>query len=549
MEKIKGDKSSKNTGKTNTIISSGVFVSLIALFARIPLTRVIGDEGNGIYAAAFEVFMLILLLAVNCIPEALSKIISVRLAREQYKNANRAFKVVSLWVLIISIICCAFLLGGAAFVAEDIMLVPMSALAIKMLAPVVIIMSMAAIYRGYFQGMGTTMPTSVSKCIEQITGTIASIVASLFMCNYGIKVAHLLHNNSFAAAYAVMGIALGTLIGAFLSLLFLLFVFMLYKQQRVKLLEKDTTRGSESNVDVLRSFLYVLIPLIITAGVFRINYILDQILYNGVMTGTGQASEQVINYGIYAGKYQVLVQIPVVLASMMWLPMIPALQSAYQRVDMRLIRNRIAVVYRLTMIVVMPFMISLIFLARPVLNMFFRGDVTLSAQLLQYGSSFILFSAFAFVGNAVLQGINRVRTLTINVLVALIIHVIALMVMLKYLNLGIFAVVYANILMVIIICILNQATLKKYLKYNQEWIRTVAIPFAASMIVGFIAFAIHKVLEGGIGNNAALIIACLIETIAYISLLIAFRAMNEKEIKSMPAGKIIVKTAKLFHLL
>ncbi|MDD2972435.1 MAG: oligosaccharide flippase family protein [Lachnospiraceae bacterium] len=527
----------------------GVLIQLIALFARIPLTRIIGDEGNGIYAAAFEMYTILLIISVWCMPDALSHMMRVRIARGQYKNAHGAFKVAFLWNMILSIIACLVLVFGGDYLASYLLMVPMSALTMKMLGPSIIIAGIVASFRGYFQGMGTSMPTVVSNGIQQVVSAAASILASMFICTYGIKVAHLLHNNSFAAAYAVLGIGLGNLIGLFVALLFLLFVFFVYKKKRARLLGKEIGKGNESNGDVIRSMLYILVPLIVTSCIFNVNRILDQILYNGVMITDGNTTSHVVNFGIYAGKYRVLMEIPIVLASTIWLPLIPALEKSYQRVEQKLIRNRIATVYRLSMIVVMPFVVNAVLLARPILNMLFKGNVTLSAQLLQYGSSFILFFSFAMIGNAILQGIGKYKVITSGTLLALMIHIISMMFLLKYLKLDIYAVVYANIIMSIVMCIFNYIFIKKYLKYTPEWLKTVVFPFVAAVISGLIALLIYSVCNGSLGNTAALIIAALISVIAYLFFIVAFRMINEKEIKALPGGSVISRVAKTLQLL
>ena len=62
--------------------ASGVISSLIGLVYRMPLTRIIGDEGNGYYAAAFNIYAIILLLSSYSLPLAVSKLISARALRE-----------------------------------------------------------------------------------------------------------------------------------------------------------------------------------------------------------------------------------------------------------------------------------------------------------------------------------------------------------------------------------------------------------------------------------------------------------------------------------
>ena len=58
---------------------AGILVRVIGLIYRIPLTRILGDEGNGYYSTAFDIYNLLLLLSSQSMPLAVSKIVSEKL--------------------------------------------------------------------------------------------------------------------------------------------------------------------------------------------------------------------------------------------------------------------------------------------------------------------------------------------------------------------------------------------------------------------------------------------------------------------------------------
>jgi len=60
---------------------------------RIPMSNILGEEGNGIYAVAFEIYDLILIISSYSLPLALSKMISARQANREHKNTGRILKV------------------------------------------------------------------------------------------------------------------------------------------------------------------------------------------------------------------------------------------------------------------------------------------------------------------------------------------------------------------------------------------------------------------------------------------------------------------------
>ena len=101
--------------------------------------------------------------------------------------------------------------------------------------------------------------------------------------------------------------------------------------------------------------------------------------------------------------------------------------------------------------------------------------------------------------NGVLQGINKMKIPVRNACIALVIHIVFLYAALE-MDMGIQAVVYANILFAVIVCILNHLAIRKYIHYRQEFIRTFAIPLASSaimgVVVGLIYWLLSKALSG-----------------------------------------------------
>ena len=75
-----------------------VITKIIGVVYRIPLTNILGDEGNGFYGYAYQVYAIALMLSSLSLPTAVSKLVSVRMAVGQRRNAFRVF--------LCSLICC-----------------------------------------------------------------------------------------------------------------------------------------------------------------------------------------------------------------------------------------------------------------------------------------------------------------------------------------------------------------------------------------------------------------------------------------------------------
>ena len=74
------------------LAAASVVTRLIGIAFRIPLNRIIGDEGIGAYSNAYEVYNLALLLSTYSIPIAVSKLVSARESKREYANSYRMFQ-------------------------------------------------------------------------------------------------------------------------------------------------------------------------------------------------------------------------------------------------------------------------------------------------------------------------------------------------------------------------------------------------------------------------------------------------------------------------
>lgn len=69
-----------------------MLVRFLGFVYRLPLTNMLGDEGNGIYGMGYYIYTFLLILSSAGLPAAISKLVSERLALRQYRNAHRVFQ-------------------------------------------------------------------------------------------------------------------------------------------------------------------------------------------------------------------------------------------------------------------------------------------------------------------------------------------------------------------------------------------------------------------------------------------------------------------------
>ena len=291
-----------------------------------------------------------------------------------------------------------------------------------------------------------------------------------------------------------------------------------------------------------------ILPVLLSTTVYNISNVLDIRIYNSVMIQKGLEDVKAYNWGVYSGKYRVLVNVPIALANAMCSSIVPVLTGLMVREEYAQAKDRIGQAMRFTMLVAIPSSVGLTVLARPIIATLFKGEVDMAVSMLHVGSVSVVFYTMSTLTNGVLQGINRMRIPVRNAAISLAIHIVFLYGTLE-LGMGINAVVYANILFAAIVCVLNALSIRKYLRYKQELARTFIIPAIASAVMGGVIWLINLLLSKVAGNVLTVILGIIIGMIVYFITLILLKGINERDLRSMPGGRTVLSIAKMFRLM
>ncbi len=392
------------------------------------------------------------------------------------------------------------------------------------------------------------MPTAVSQILEQIFVLIGSIAGTYVLYNYGSKVGALFHNEDYAPAYGAAGASIGPVLGSVVGLAFLVFVYLLYRKGNRKRSSRDMNGRVDGYPQIFKLIILTIIPVLLSSTVYNISDVIDTSIFGKVMVAKGLGDVKTDIWGVYTGKYKVLVNVPIALANAMCASIVPVLTKLMVREEYGRAKERIGQAMRFTMIVAFPSAVGLAVLARPIISMLFKGEVDMAVNMLHVGSVSVVFFAISTLTNGVLQGINRMKVPVRNAAISLVIHIVFLYVTLQ-LGMGINAVIYANILFAAIVCVLNAMAIRKYLRYDQELIRTFVIPAIASVVMGIVIGLLNMLLSKTAGNVVTVFVGIGVGAIVYFVVLILLRGINEHDLRSMPGGRTILTIAKKIHLM
>ena len=535
---------------------AGIIVRLIGMLYRIPLIEIIGTEGNGYYTSAFSVYSILLIVSSYSLPTAVSKMVAGRIAVGQYKNSQKILKAALIYATVVGALAGTVLWFGADLFAQ-LLGMPFCRYALKTLAPTVWIMAYLGVLRGYFQGHGTMVPTAVSQLFEQIVNAVVSIGAASWLVKKGLEADLVYGETEYASSFGAAGGTLGTGAGAAIALAFFLLLLFLYRPVMRRQLKKDKTGREDSFGKIAAVLTITILPIVLSSTVYNISSVLDNYLFASGLRALGEEDQMAALWGVF-GEYHLLFNIPVALANALSSSLIPALANAAAMRDRKAAVQRTRTAIRFSMIIAIPAAVGLSVLVEPICNLLFAShDNELLIKLMVAGSAAVVFFSLSTMTNAILQGTNNMSAPLIHSAIALIPHVLFLVIFQRVMGLGIYSVVYSNVLFALVVCILNQLAIRKYLRYRQEYKKTFLVPIACSAIMGFAAFgaytAIYSLLpegmaSGRLGIILALCPAILAAVLIYGVLLLRFGGFSDKELKEMPMGTRLLGAARKLHL-
>lgn len=523
---------------------AGIICRIIGILYRSPLAAIIGDEGNGYYGSAYNIYTIILLISSYSIPAAISKVIAGKLALKEYKNAQRIFYCAFIYVIVVGGCASLFAFFGAGFLVEQ-----NAVMVLRVFSPTIFVSGLLGVLRGYFQAHKTMVQTSVSQILEQILNAIISIMAA-----YLLKQLVIDRDPSTQAVYGAMGSALGTGAGVLIALAFMTFMYGMHKKEIKERIQKDEHKEVLQYSEIFKIIFSLVTPFILSTFIYNFSTSLDETIYRKILKlmKDVDVSQIAIWYGVYSGKAVVISNIPIAIASAMSAAMIPSVSGKYATGDVKGTRSKVHTAILTTMLIAIPSMVGIFVLAEPVVSFLFPGqsNIPLAGALLRALSVTVVFYSLSTLTNAVLQGIGKVTTPVYHAAIALVVQTLVLIPCLIFTELNLYCIAIATIVYSFLMCVLNQRAVRKYLDYKQDMKKIFVLPFLASVIMGIVAYFVYKLLFAVLKSNAvSLLISVAVAAFVYGILILKLGVLNKDDILAMPKGKKLAGILAKLHLI
>ena len=541
--------------KKNDFIAQGsilaiasILVRVMGMIYRIPMTAIIGDKGNGFYSYAYSVYTILLLLSSYSLPLAVSKMVSAKAELGQWRNVKRVLICAIVFAIGIGTLFGLIVLVGAQFFTRVFFHSELAAIALRFMAPTILIMALLGVFRGFFQGLQNTLPTAVSQIVEGLINAVMSVVFAYFLFDFGHGF-DTASASDMGCAWGAAGGAIGTGAGALAGLIFCFVLFIAYRRILEVNIRRDKTGTQQEYKDIFRLMLSIALPVIFSTALYNLIDLIDGSLFNNIMASKDMSDVKDSIWGAYNAKALLLVHIPVSISSAMAVSLVPTLTAAYALGNHKTAKAKVNAILRFISILAFPSAVGLFVLADPIIKTLFAGDKSSASTYLMAVAPAVITFSFSTITNSILQGVDRMDLPVRHSLAAMAVHVAILLLLCIGFDLGIYGVIISYVIYALVITILNFRSIYKILNYRLDIVTLLIKPALASAVMGVICFACYKILHSFMGKTVPMLISVIVAIVVYFVVAIKIKLLTERVMKDLPKGTALIRLAKKCKLM
>ncbi|MBQ1328990.1 MAG: polysaccharide biosynthesis protein [Mogibacterium sp.] len=533
-EKKEGQQTSALLMKGATIlVIAGIVSKIFGAIFRIPLTNMIGAEGQAYYSAAYAVYNLLFVIATAGFPVAISRMVSSRIAEGDFLNAHKSYKLAMKvsWALgIISFIVMFFGAGAIASAYKN----PGAEASMKAISVALLFTPVVASMRGYYQGRQNMKPTGITEVIEQMMRVAV-----------GLTLAYMFYKTNLQ--YAAAGATFGASAGIIAALVAMAVIYARDKEPRSKLLEGSVVKA-ETDKKRLKELFAFLIPITIGASVMPIMFNIDAgiIVRRLLATGWDPVMAKKL-YGLMGGFCDPIINLPNIFIDAICISLMPAVTTAFTLNNKKDMDDHIKTGLKTMMIITYPCATGLIVLAKPILTMLYYrkyDEALLAVPALQILALSIITLSIMRTLQSCLQGIGKMMLPVYNLFIGAIVKAVSSYILLGIPAVNINGAAIGSVLAYVTAGILNFRALKKYTNVSLDMKSIFFRPLVAALIMGAAAIVSYKLLFLITSSNAvSTLVSVMFAAAVYFVSAFLTGAVTKDEIELIPKGDLIYRLA------
>ena len=515
-----------------TLMFSQVLIKLLGLVYTLYLTNRegFGDQGNGIVSASYQIYAMLLTISSIGVPNAISKLVSERIAVGDHRGAYRIFKIAFATFAVIGLVGSLMLFLGAHTIAYYWLQIPAAEMTLVALSPAIFFVAISSVMRGYFNARQNIKATARSQSIEQIFKTALTVII--------VEIVAII--SGVSTEWMAAGATLATTLATFAGFGYLYMYFKVQRKEIAREIKQTVNYKYERVKTIIKKILIVSIPIALTAIMSSLNKNIDSFTVVRSLKEFMSEDMAIAQYGILGGKVDTLTSLPLSINVAFSTALVPAISAAKAKKDKATITKKTSFSLLVSMLIGLPCTVGMFVFAGPILNLLFP-NASSGAVVLQISSLTILFTILDQTINGALQGYGKLTIPAIALGCGVIVKLICNLILVPIPSIGVNGAAIGSVACHLVAFTIVMTALRRNIKLNLTASKFVVKPVIATAIMGICSYFIYESLLSSVGMKIATIIAILAAILIYAIAVIVLKIFKKEEILQMPAGNKLYK--------
>ena len=537
------------------ILTVGVILmKILGFFYKIPLGNLLGDRGYSMFTGAYNIYYIFFTLATAGLPVALSRLVAEADANGRARQEQKLFRVALATFTVLGLVFAAIMFFFPQLLADKILHNDDAAPSVRAMAPAILLVCMVSAYRGYCQGNGNMLPTTVDEVLEVLFKVIPGLIITVLMLR-----AYEGRPNALAmgSAGAILGVSAGTTV----SLLYMI----LYKHRHYDRLAAPYTAGIrdpndvpeddelvDSAATIVKKIFSIGVPIALGACVLALLNLADAGLTMGRLqsaAGFPKEAAQTL-YGVY-GKAQNLFNLPAAFITPLTISIVPAISAALAKGDRSTAGQVSEDSMRISAVVSVPMGVGLAVLSDPIMKTLYPGSHHAGPSLLAVMGVASFFVCILLMENAILQASGKEKLTMVTLITGGVVKVVTNWFLVARPEINIYGAPVGTLVSYLVMAGMSYFFICRSLPRRPRLLRVFAGPLFSSALMGLCAWAVYGLCGRFLisrmrhGMLLAMAAAILAAVAVYLAAAVFTRSITREDLRLIPGGE---KIAALLHI-
>ena len=519
------------------ILTIGVMImKVLGAIYKVPLANILGDYGYGLFLATYNVYNIFFTLSTAGLPVALSRLIAEADANGLEARKEKTFRTAVGTFAVIGILFSMIMFFGNEWLAEAYLRKPDAALSVRAMAPAILLVCLVSAYRGYCQGNGNMIPTTVDEVLEVLFKVISGLILASLIVKAG-------RGLSEASAGAILGVSIGSVVS--------LGYMLVYKHRNYPYSRNSRNEPTESTGKIIWSILRIGIPISLGASIMAILSSLDPGICQSRLEAAGFSQYDAgVLYGIY-GKVQTLFNLPAAFMTPLTIAIVPAVAGAIARGNRAEAEKTGEDAMRIASVISMPMGVGLAVLSFPIVNVLYPNSNAAGPGLLSIMGIASFFVCLVLMENAILQASGKERLPMYALVTGSLLKILINWIIIAIPSVNIYGAPVGTLFGYCCMAVMDYIFIRKALGQKPNLVKVFGKPMVCSLLMGGAAYGIYALCSRIIGTAGTMrMLVCMAAAVVagvvvYGIVVIASRAITNEDMKLIPGGE---KLGKILHM-